>query len=407
MYGSIKKYTPFLLVIIILGFVFLPKLFSLAREPAFEIYGGSVTCDNIHPYPLVGSAQAVVSGDIVTITAHICDVSGVILATATIEDTNTGFPDEIGYVDFAMNNDSSGTGTWEAIINLTDNTRINWDENTTYNVDILATDTLFNRNKDANGAFIDYEHVASFVISGSMTTAITDFEYSPSPAQAGESVSISAVLKDSDNDPIPEQTLVFTDVTNSGNPISAQTNASGEATVSYVIPSGSSGITVRVSYSGGGTNLPVDITENILVDSCGTVAESGGITLCANVLYSTGGGTLSLNIISVIPYPQQVTFSAQLTPHTSMQKIYFYDENSGSPVLVGTGLTNESGTATMTYTPAIDSTFKAVYLGNFALNLPPAYDTDYIEVGDEGGCQMSGGIYLCVKDPVYDEDLNH
>ncbi len=272
MHRTIKKYFPVLSAIILLGFAFLPGLFSSAQGPAFEIYGNLGGCNNVNKYPLVTDTQVVVSDNFVTITAHVCDVSGVALVLANIEDPNAGLYGEPSSVNFAMSNDGSGTGTWQVVIDTTNNSRINWDENSLYYINIAVTDALFNTNINrSTGEFDAYHHVGYFSMSGALPTSITDFTTSLSSVSTGSTITLSATLLDMSSSPIPGKEIIFRDITDSADIDSVTTDANGEGQVTYQIPTDATpGVhTLRAIFDGEALLLlpsDSDITIDISTD---------------------------------------------------------------------------------------------------------------------------------------------
>ena len=176
-----KKYLLILSAIILsLLFVFIARGFIFA-SPSFEVYSdpadpANTGCGtnpdlNCTPYPTVTNVKVQASGNTVTITADVFDVSGVSSVVVKVEDSGTGAymnSNSLHAGGVMYDNGTHDKGplhyvTYETTVDISD-TSI-WKAGKTYLVDIIATDTLLNVSWDESAGQA-YKHVGKFGGSG-------------------------------------------------------------------------------------------------------------------------------------------------------------------------------------------------------------------------------------------------
>lgn len=282
-------------------FLVLPKHFVLAQFPSFELYPQNGT-----PYPTVDNVHVYKYNNLIIITARAFDLSGISSLVANIEDPNN--PGQYLNVGGAMYDDGyhddgrAGDGIYGTIIDASDPSI--WDPNTTYSVDISATDNLLNNSMSEGGKYTD---VAEFTTENSsvcangngaticISTAINSFgqmnSFVASPSSTVQAGSTTTLLA---NILAAGQTIIFRDQTALINIGSAVTGQNGTATIQYKTTWGAAGEHVLSAItSAEDTVPPAYSTTTINITSAGNCEDNNGVSVCisASVSPCLNGGT--------------------------------------------------------------------------------------------------------------------
>ena len=384
-----KKY---LLIITIA--LFLPAV-AFCQRPSFEIYD-----ENDNYYPRVASVYiSPITESKVTVTATITDVSGIYSAAIVIKDSdgvivpNPSATLQLFGSYYGTLVDVSGyeDGTYTIGFRVADNLGYSNPDDVYSNMGYFIIGQVFGCSPTDPAAVLRL----CVGISNSNPNQISSFTVNPSVITVGDLVTLTASIYSN----TAGQTIYFRD--NNTNIVigSATTNYSGTATYTYTPAFSGEHVLEAVFKGNDSLNLSPSYKTATLTIS-GLCQTSGSATLCVQTPAPSNFPTINTFSLSSynISIGSEVTLTATLFSATPDQIIYFRDRVSAT--IIGSAITNSSGTATYTYTPAFSGphTLEAIFQGNSFLNLSPSYKTATLTIS--GMCQDSNSATLCVQTPI-------
>jgi len=292
-----------------------------AVVPSFEIYeGGGV------PWPSVTDVYvSPIIDNSVTITAKVFDAAGVYSSVAIIRNPAGVEVSRSVMQDDGLHQDGNEKdNVYGAFVN------VSYFEIGNYAVDIFVSDYLGNSaTYNDVGVIKILPRPTEISLSADSYTAV-----------AGWRINLSAILTySSDADPLTNQTIVFTDETDSVEIGSAVTNSLGAVSVSYLIPASATQGTHTITASYGGNRN----------------SETSSDSISLNILAETEINSFSAAPLSGLP-GTEFTLSAKLVDAGGAaiegEVIIFLDETASASI--GSVVTSSFGIATIYYSTPDD-----------------------------------------------------
>ena len=238
-------------------------------------------------------------------------------------------------------------------------------------------------------------------------TKIDPFTIYPLEIIAGSTVNLSATLTYEDGiTPIASEPIKFRDETDNIDigPGPVTTDDSGVAQINYSIVLGATigPHTLKAIYAGNATkNLLPSYNDKVTltVNSAGNCATVSNATVCIATPPPNSNqiNSFSVNPTSVVA-GKPVTLTATLSGAVG-EPISFRD--LASPYIIGTAVTDATGTATITYyvspgTTIGSHTLSAIYNGNHSRGYTPSYKETTLTVTSAGNCATVSNATVCI-----------